>query len=337
MAQTRKSAPSLLEAVKNVKKGKLLPIYYLFGEDAYSLSSAVKTIEETIAPLLTSDFDKDVLYSDDKSLEDVLSNARAFPFGSQKKLIIYKEVEKVKDKKLMEGYISSPADFTVLVLIHNGKIVSLSSSPFNFLLENNYLYEAKELKGEAMIDWLKELASSKEKSISNENAALLADICGDNRVLIENQLEKIIDFLGDGNEITFNSIKEATASVKEYTVFDLQNAVFRKDKAESLKIAFNILEQGENASFIVSMLTKSFIGLAQMRELKEKNTPDNEAAKIVGTHPFYLKNYQRAAILFSQDDLIKASEALLKADVSIKTTSIDQKTVITLLVAELFK
>lgn len=336
MAQARKSALPISDAVKNLKKGKILPLYYLFGEDTYNLSLAIKSIEDAVAPLILSDFDKDICYSDDRNLQEVINAARAFPFGSEKKLIIYKEAEKVKDKKLLEPYISSPLDFTVLVLVHNGKITNLTSSPFTLLQENNFLYEAKELKGENLVEWIMDLAGSKGMQISNDNASFLAEISGDSRLIIENQLEKIITFLNDKTEISFDVIKEVSVSFKEYNVFDLQNAVFQKDKAASIKIAFNMIDKGEDASFIINMLTRSFIGLSRIRELNEKKIPDAEAAKIVGTHPFYLKNFQRAGVLFSLNDLVKASEALLKADISIKTTSTDQKTVIALLIAELF-
>jgi DNA polymerase-3 subunit delta len=335
MAQSRKTAPSILDAVKKLKQGKILPLYYFFGEDMYSLSIGTKAIEDAVSPLIASDFDKDICYSDDRNLQDVINAARAFPFGSQKKLIIFKEAEKVKDKKLLEAYIPSPAEFTVLVLVHNGIITNLTSSPFNLLLENNFLFEAKELKGENLIDWVVELVRSKGRHISNENAMLLADVSGEDRAIIENQLEKIITFLGDKTEISFNSIQDVSASFKEYNIFDLQNALFQKDKASALKIVFNLLEKGTEATYIISMLTKYFIGLSQVRELNEKKIPDVEAAKIVGTHPFYLKNFQRAGVLFTGNDLIKASEALIKADVSIKTTSADHKTVISLLIAEL--
>jgi DNA polymerase III subunit delta len=336
MAQSRKTAPSILDAVKKLKQGKILPLYYFFGEDTYSLSISTKAIEAAVSPLITSDFDKDICYSDDRNLQDVINAARSFPFGSQKKLIILKEAEKVKDKKLLEAYITSPPDFTVLVLVHNGTITNLTSSPFNLLLENNFLYEAKELKGENLIDWVIESVRSKERQISNENAMLLADVSGENRAIIENQLEKIITFLGDKIEITFNSIKDVSTSFKEYNIFDLQNAVFQKDKAASLKIALNLLEKGQEATFIINMLTRAFIGLSQMKEIKEKKLSDFETARIVGSHHFYVKNYQRAEMLFSNNDLIKAAEALLKADIAIKTTSVDHKTVITLLIAEIF-
>src|SRR4030066_420596 len=247
-----------------------------------------------------------------------------------------KNLKKVKDKKLLEAYIPSPAEFTVLVLVHYGVITNLTSSPFNLLLENNYLFEAKELKGNNLIDWVTELVASKGRQISNENAMLLADISGENRLIIESQLEKIMAFLGDKKEITFDTIKDVSSSFKEYTIFDLQNAVFQKNKAAALEIVFNLLENGAEATFIISMLAKYFISLSRIRELNEKKIPDVEVAQIIGTHPFYLKNFHRPGVLFSSNDLIKAAEALLKADVSTKTTSTDPKTVISLLIAELF-
>lgn len=336
MPQERKTAPSVSEITKNIKKGKILPIYYLFGEDSYNLSATVEAIEKAVSPFIDSDFDKDVCYSEDRNLQDVLDTARAFPFGSQKKLVVYKEAEKSKDKKLLEFYVSSPPEFTVLVLVHNGKITNLTSSPFKLLLENSFIFEAKELKGDNLVEWVNDFAASKGRQISSENALLIVDMSGENRMVIESQLEKIITFIGDKTEITFNAIKEVTSFLKEYSIFDLQNAIFQKDKSTSLKIAFNLLEIGQDATYIVNMLTRAFIGLSQMKELKEKKLSDFEMARIVGSHHFYVKNYQRAEMLFSNNDLIKAAEALLKADVSIKTTSVDQKTVITLLIAEIF-
>ena len=103
MAQNKKTAPSILGVMKQLKSGKILSLYYLFGEDTYSLNLTVKAIEEAVNPFIVSDFDKDFCYSDERNLQDVISTARAFPFGSAKKLIVFKEVEKVKDKKLLES------------------------------------------------------------------------------------------------------------------------------------------------------------------------------------------------------------------------------------------
>ncbi|MEJ2193315.1 MAG: hypothetical protein P8X73_00460, partial [Ignavibacteriaceae bacterium] len=68
-----------MEIVGKVDKGNLLPVYYLFGEDNYLLQSALSTIETATAPLISSEFDRQTFYGDDKSLNDVLDFVSAFP------------------------------------------------------------------------------------------------------------------------------------------------------------------------------------------------------------------------------------------------------------------
>jgi DNA polymerase-3 subunit delta len=164
---------------------------------------------------------------------------------------------------------------------------------------------------------------------------VLVDIVGENRNMLEDQLEKICIFLNEKKEITFESIQQVSSDLKQFNIFDLQNAIGVKDKAKSLTVANNLLDNGAEPTFIISMLTRYFTGLAKITELQTKNTPLQEAARIVGTHHFYYPNYIKARNLFSDQKLVEVFRSLLKADVSVKTTSADDKTIITLLIAEL--
>ena len=103
----------------------------------------------------------------------------------------------------------------------------------------------------------------------------------------------------------------------------------------AVKIALKLLEQGKEPTFIIYMLTRYFTGLSRVNELREKKLPENTAAGIVGTHPYYYKDYLNARSIYSDRDIFHISEALLKADLLIKTTSTDYKSVITLLLAEI--
>ncbi len=331
----KSKAPSILQIIPELKKGKLAPIYYFFGEDSFSLDSALSSVEAAIDPLLSSEFDKSVFYGEDKPLGEVLDLATAFPFGSEKKIIIFKQFEKVKDKKPLKDYALTPADFTVLVLIHNGTITNLSSEPYKTLLENNFIFEAKKLKGSALVDWLISYAESKVKTLKKENAQVLVDMVGESRSMLETQLEKILLYLKDKNEITIENIREVSSSLKQFTIFDLQDAVAVMDKPRALEVAFNLLDNGIKPVYIVSMLTRYFSGLSKVTELKSKNLTDQAAARIVGTHPFYYKGYVKARTIFSDEKLIEVFRALLKADISIKTTNLDDKTLITILISEI--
>jgi len=333
----KSKAPSILEALTGIKKRKFKPVYYFFGEDSYNLSHTLQTLEEAFTPLLLSEFDKETIYSEDKSINDILGIATAFPFGSEKKLIIVKEAEKIKDKKPLKDYASSPAEFTVLAFFHNGAITNLSSEPFKTLDAKNFLFEAKELKGKNLIDWLISIAEEKEKKLSEENAQVMVDIVGENRSMLEDQLEKICVFLNKEKEISLESIKQISSELKQFNIFDLQNAIGLKDKAKALTVANNLLDNGTEPTFIITMLTRYFTGLAKIPELQSKNTPLQEAARIVGTHHFYYPNYVKARNLYSDEKLVEVFRVLLKADISVKTTSADDKTIITLLIAEILQ
>ena len=331
----KSKAPSILEALPDIKKRKFKPVYYFFGEDTYNLSSTLHKLEESFIPILKSDFDKETIYSEDRSINDIVGLATAFPFGSEKKLIIVKEADKIKDKKPLKDYASSPAEFTVIAFFHNGSITNLNSEPFQTLSANNFLFEAKELKGKNLIDWLKDIAEEKGKILSEENAQVLVDIVGENRNLLEDQLEKICIFLNEKKEISLESVQQVSSELKQFNIFDLQNAIGMKDKAKALTIANNLLDNGAEPTYIITMLTRYFTGLAKVTELQTKNTPVQEAARIVGTHHFYYPNYIKARNLFSDKKLVEVFRALLKADVSVKTTTADDKTIITLLIAEI--
>lgn len=334
----KSKAPSIQEIEKQLKQKKLLPVYYLFGEDSYSVETVFKEIENTITPLITSDFDKEVLYGENQTYANIVSLASTFPFGSEKKFIVVKQADKLKDKKDRKeiiSYFKSPAEFSVLVLLHEGTVTSTDSEFYKTLIAQNFLYEAKELKGNSLIEWLIANAEKNGKTLSHENAQVLTDISGENRNALESQLEKIFLYIGDNKEITIESIRGLSTSLKQYTIFDLQNAIGKKNKSAALKVVFNLLKNGMEPIQIIAMVNKYFNSLARLNELIATNTNEFQVARIMGTHPFYLKDYHQARRNYSDKNLVSAFSALLKADISIKTTSIDDQTLLTVLISEI--
>ncbi len=335
MAKSKISVPPITEAVKNINAGKLLPVYFFFGDDSFGIDNAIKALEDVVKPMIESDFDRETFHGDEKSITEVIDFASAFPFGSEKKFILIKDFEKAKDKKALASYAASPADFTILAIVNNGAVTAAASEPFKTLAKNNYMFEAKELKGNTLLNWLVDFATAKGKNLTQDNARLLMDISGENRNLLEAQLDKIFTYLGDKPEISVDSIRALSTQLKEFTIFDLQNAIGKKNKQEALKIALSMIEKGAEPTYIVHMLTRYFTGLARVKELSETNVPDQAAARIVGTHPFYYKDYLNARKLFTDNKIINAAEALFKADMTIKTSSTDEKLLITVLITEI--
>lgn len=333
MAKTK--FPSVFDIPKDIKSNGLRPIYYIFGEDTFSFDYAKSILEKVVNPKLASEFDKETFYGSKTSFAEIISAASTFPFGDGKKLLIVKNAEKPKDKDKLAEYANSPSDFTVLVFFHEGSITKPETEPFKTLNKLGEIFESKEMKGEALIEWIKSYAKENDKNIADENAQLLIDIVGENRSLIELQLEKIFLFLGDNKEISLESIHKLATELKQFNIFDLINAVGRKDKARALEIAFNLYDSGTEMVQIIAMLNRYYTALAKINELIAMKLSIQEAARIVGTHQYYYKDYLDARKRYSDNEILNAFRALLNADLSIKTTSLDEKTVLTILIAEI--
>ncbi len=334
-SMAKSKAPAIQEIEKQLKQKKILPVYYLFGEDTYSIETTHKVIEKFLEPFIVSDFDKETCYGENQTFANITGLASTFPFGSEKKLITLKQAEKVRDKKELVNYLKSPADFSVIVFLHEGSISNPESEPYKTLANQGYLFEAKELKGNSLIEWVISTAEKSGKTISYENAQMLVDISGEKRNSLEAQLEKIILYIGEGREITIESIRGLSTSLKQYTIFDLQNALAKKNKSNALKVAHNLLKNGTEPIMIIAMLNKYFTGLARLTELTAAKTNEYQIARILGTHPYYLPGYHNARKLYSNKQLAEIFSALLKADISLKTTSIDDYTLITILISEI--
>jgi len=174
-----------------------------------------------------------------------------------------------------------------------------------------------------------------KKKIARVDAEFLLSLVGENRGMLEMQLEKIFASLGEKNEITFKEIEANVVSTKEYSIFNLQDAIGARKKTEAVKIAFQILEK-DGIILLLAMLNKYFTSLMQIPEMLEQKLPEQMIARVVGTHPYYLKNFVAARKLFSDAKLLEISKVLFDSDVAVKSTSADHKTILLLLLQTIF-
>jgi DNA polymerase III subunit delta len=333
----KEKIPFITDISKYLSKEKFLPVYFLCGEDQYTIDLAIETIEKAVAPFVLSDFDKEIINAEkSQSLSQILDLAFSFPFGGGKKLVIVKNFEKFNDKKELSNYISNTPEFTVLVLTQSGKISELSREPYSTLFSKRLLFEARVATGEELYDWVVKKAKKLGMNFTNENAQSLAEIVGEDKSLLEMQLEKFVDYLRDKKEISFEDIKKISSPTKEFSIFDLQDAVGKGNKSKALEVAYNLLDAGVEIIVIINMLAKFVLTVAQITELGRMNISDNEAAKLAGVSWGYYINCKKASFLMSDQRLLNASRALMNADMNTKTTSADQRTVLLVLIAEMF-
>jgi DNA polymerase III subunit delta len=336
MGKKRIQAPSIYSLSNYLKEENFLPVYFLCGEDQFTIDAAAKTIEKALNVKVTSDFDKETIDPEkNQKVGSLIDLASAFPFGGGSKVIVVKNFDRYSDKKNFTEYINRPAEFTHLIITHHGKVADFSREPFDSLIKNNFLFEARKLKGAELVKWVIKTVHKHKLKISGETAQIMVDIIGDEKGLIEMQINKLVDYLEEGSEIEASHLKNSITSTKEFSIFELQDSLGMGEKKKSINIAIHLLDSGMEIVAILGMLSKFITTLAKSLELSRQNLQLANASSEAGVSMYYYKNCIKSRYLLNEKRLLQASRALLSADLSLKTSAYDAKTIMVILISEI--
>ena len=134
-----------------------------------------------------------------------------------------------------------------------------------------------------------------------------------------------------------STIQNLSSKSKEYTIFDLQNELGKGNKAGALEIIYSLLNGGMELVYINIMLTKYFSTILQSIEHTKNKISDWEAAKLSDASYGYYMNCKKTRYFMNESRLINALRALLKADLTLKTSAADKKTIAANLIVEVFQ
>ncbi len=159
--------------------------------------------------------------------------------------------------------------------------------------------------------------SSQDKSITIDAARFLAENLKSDKLLINNELNKLIALYNDKNNIDLADVKECVY-IGLSSSFDMLCIYFAKKQLhEYLNELSKLLNNGTSNISILRSLVKYYINLYSV-----KIKGINYIAKIKPPIFFlYLEDFKSILHTISKDEIVKILELLFKAEVAIKESS----------------
>ncbi len=190
--------------------------------------------------------------------------------------------------------------------------------------------------------WLTSEAKRAGKQLDPEAARALADALSADMLAIANEWEKLLLYTRNRAEITHSDVEILVSGAKQRSLYELTDAISRRDKARALAVLDGLLnasEAGEDAAIgHLYMLARTF---RQMLVIQEKNVRDSRAiwgALWPGFRlpPFAADDVIRQARRYKRtEELTAAIGAVARADAQIRSNPVDKKLVLERLVLEL--
>ncbi len=150
---------------------------------------------------------------------------------------------------------------------------------------------------------------------------LIQAYVGNSLQSLQNEIDKLFVFIGDRKKVTIEDIGAVVGASKGYTIFELQNAIGRKDSKEAVRILERMLEVGQSPQMIIVMLTRFFTQLWKLSDARARRMSEQEIAREIGVSPYFVKQYIDFHANFDVDQIERNFKALLEADTVLKSTS----------------
>jgi DNA polymerase-3 subunit delta len=316
------------QITKELKAGKYHPVYFLQGEEPYFIDCISDFIEENVLDESEKAFDQMIVYGRDVNKETVVGLAKGFPMIAKKRVIIVKEAQSINNltgskskssktqEDLLEKYLENPTPSTILVFCYKYKTLDKRTTLYKSFEKAGVIFESKKLQDYKVAAWIGDYVKSYDYQINQASATLLSEYLGNDLSKINNEVQKLFIGLPKGSVITNDIIEQNIGISKDYNVFELQNAIGKRDWLKINKIInyYEANPKDNPIQMVIPTLFKYFTKILIYHRLKDKS----QAASALGINPYFLNDYVGAARNYSQSKLIENIHVLRDYDMRSK-------------------
>jgi DNA polymerase-3 subunit delta len=195
-------------------------------------------------------------------------------------------------------------------------------------------------EGEA-VRWIGDYCASRSVKIDPDAARELVDSLGGDMMMISNELEKLILYVGEKKRLTLGDVETMVLAAKQRSLYELTDAISSKDRVRALEVLDAILTSGDGEEAAIGhiyMLARTF---RQMLVILERNVRDQRmlwAALWQGFRvpPFAADDIIKQARRYkSRRDVTRAIRLVAKADLALRSNPFSKRLVLEKLVMDL--
>ena len=185
---------------------------------------------------------------------------------------------------------------TLLVINYKYKSLDKRKKIYKSFDENAIVFESNKLYEDKIPDWISKRLAVKNIKIEPKAALMLTEFLGNELSKINNELEKLIITLPENSRnITPELVSRNIGISKEYNIYELQNALTRKDILKANRIIHYFAENQKNnhISVTISSLYFYFSKILLYHSLQDKSR--QKVAASLKINPYFIAEYETAA------------------------------------------
>lgn len=329
------------ELQNELKKGIVNNVYIFCGRDEQLIKESIKLIcDKTIGGDF---FDLNYAKFDGNNVGyDVIMNAcETMPFMNNKKVVVVYRANFLSDNKkegedvlfkALNKYIDTLPEHCILIMyyVYQGDREKISSK-VKKLQQKVCVGEFNKLKGALLEKRIKLIFDEKGKDIGKAELSLFCSLVDNNMEVILSEIDKLCAYTL-GREINKEDIISLLPRKSDNDIFDLVDFISQKKPEKALDILNELLFRGEKSTVILSMIERQFKLIFLIKLGLEEGKNKEILSSELKLHPYICEKMIMQSRKFTVKGLQNALASCLDAEKTLKSSSLDDKTEMELLI-----
>ncbi|GDX41455.1 DNA polymerase III subunit delta [Armatimonadota bacterium] len=267
-------------------KEGLQRVYLFFGSEDRLKHEAADALIKQVVSSDFADFDLEVMDVLSVGADAILASAAQVPFGSDYRMVVVRGLEQWRERgksaeaeRLAEG-LARMGGSTCLVLIASAeeeddkRKVAVTVKLDNAVKKLGAVVKFSALKGEGLSKWVSQRVREEGKQIEPDAVNLLLGSAGHELLTLEQEILKLVCWVGEHPTITAKDVGTVTASSPEDVVFKLIDSITRKETDNALQLLAEVHRYDPKpqavAGKLLALLSRQYRMLWQAKFLDSK-------------------------------------------------------------------
>ena len=329
-------------------------LYLLRGDDSTRVKEILSGFQAGLGDTSMADLNTSRLAGENLSFETLQADILTIPFLADRRLIIVENARQMLTKvakddqaKFLDLFEHLPQT-SALVLIVDDQMRKKWRER-EWVNQKNYSWvikwiEANRQKGvvidcslpdeEDMTAWIMRKAKDLNGGVRPDAARLLVTYIGNDTLMAENEIEKLITYVGPSRVVEPDDVMLLTAHEQEGSIFSFTDALGERDGVKAMR-EFLLLTEKSDVMELTGMIYRQFRLLVQAREVLDEGGGVAQIENELNVANFVAKKMYTQSQRFKSGQLLSIYERLLKIDEEIKTGGMPALTAFELLIADL--
>ncbi len=317
---------------------QLVPAYLILSKEEFDREQAVDCLlthllkDEPARDLACTIFD-----GDNTAAETIIGELNTTPFLTRRKVVLVRRFDRIKKNKGFDAYLQATNPKVTLIL--SGEALAANTTLYKQAEKAGVILAVAEKKPwekeAAAITWLQQEALKEGKNLPAAVAKALVKHSGYDQALLRQELIKLACYADERETLTLDDVSALCTRVNIETIWQLSEAIFRRQAASAFRIGHALLDEGSALLALIYALRTQFHTEFQVCSLLVSGGPDSVSQEFPYMKGKILQNHIEMAQGYGLERLRRGLLVIDDTELRAKNSGAEQQLLLDRLLAKL--